>query len=344
MRYMRTTSRIGCACLLVGALALTACGSSDSGGGSSSDSGSGGGDGGKKPVKVAMVTAQKGLSFFVSMECGAKQAAQDLGGVDLSTQAPPDFDVASQQPMLQAAAQRKPDAMVFVPTDPKALVAFTQDLTAKNIPAVTLDGNLDQPVDTQNIRTDNKAAGQQSAQVMAEAIGDSGTVLMIGLTPGVPANQERIDSFKEEIEKNHPNIKLLETLYPGADQNKAATQASAAIRANPDLKGIYVSHLAAAQGAASAILGAEKRGEIKLIAYDADPEQVRDLKEGVYDALVVQKPYTEGYEATTLAVQVARGEVKADSVEDVRLIAPVIATRENIDSPEVSEFLYKTSC
>lgn len=337
MRYMRETRRVGCAFLVIGAMTLTACGSSDSDDGSAAE-------GGKKKVDVSMVTAQKGSSFFVSMECGAKQAAQELGNVDLSMQAPPDFDVTSQQPMLQAAAQKNPDAMVFVPTDPKALVQFTQDLTSKNIPAVTLDGNLDQPVDSQNIRTDNKQAGQLAAQEMAKSIGDAGTVLMIGLTPGVPANQERIDSFKQEIEENHPDIKLLEPVYPGADQNKAATQASAAIRANSDLKGIYVSHLAAAQGAASAILGADKRGEIKLIAYDADPEQVRDLKDGVYDALVVQKPFTEGYEATKLAVQLARGETKADSVEDVRLIAPVIATRDNIDTPEVSEFLYTTSC
>lgn len=337
MRYMRKTSRIGCALLAIGALTVTACGSSN-------DSSGSGGSGGKKKVDVAMVTAQKGLSFFVSMECGAKDAARELGNVDLSIQAPPDFDVASQQPILQAAAQKNPDAMVFVPTDPKALVQFTQDLTAKNVPAVTLDGSLDKPVDSQNIRTDNKQAGTLAAQQMAKSIGDAGTVLMIGLTPGVPANQERIDSFKAEIEANHANIKLLEPQYPGADQNKAATQASAAIRANPDLKGIYVSHLAAAQGAASAILGAKKLGKIKLIAYDADPEQVRDLKDGVYDALVVQKPYTEGYEATKLAVQLARGETKADAVEDVRLIAPVIATKDNIDSPEVTKFLYKTSC
>src|SRR3954470_11141627 len=119
MRYMSKTSRLGCALLAVGALTVTACSSDDSSGS--------GGDGGKKKVDVSMVTAQKGLSFFVSMECGAKDAARELGNVDLSIQAPPDFDVASQQPMLQAAAQKNPDAMVFVPTDPKALVQFTQD-------------------------------------------------------------------------------------------------------------------------------------------------------------------------------------------------------------------------
>ena len=167
---------------------------------------------------------------------------------------------------------------------------------------------------------------------------------IVALNPGVVGNQQRADGFLNVLKEKYPNIKVLPIEYPGSDQNKAAEVVAAAIQANPDLKGIYTTHSNAAVGTSSAVIGAGLQGKVKIIAYDADPQQVRDLKEGVYDALVVQSPYLEGFNSVKLVTQVLRGEVDPATLEDVAYPPMVVATRENLDSPEVSKALYVDAC
>ncbi len=298
----------------------------------------------QKPLSIEFVAGIVGIPFYTSMECGARDAAKELG-VDLHWAGPPQWDLALQMPILQAAIERDPDGLVLAPTDPTALITIVEDLVNnKHIPVVTVDGNLAKPVDLQNIRTDNVAAGGLAAEAMAKAIGGKGTVLVVGLDPGVAANQERVDGFTAVLKEKYPDIKVLPTEYPGSDQNKAAEIVSAALQANPDLKGIYTTHSNAAVGTSSAVIGAGLQGKVKIIAYDADPGQVRDLKAGVYDALVVQSPYLEGYNSVTLVTKILRGEVDPSTLEDVAHPPMVVATRENIDTPEVKKNLYVDSC
>lgn len=294
--------------------------------------------------KIEFVAGIVGIPFYTSMECGARDAAKELG-VELNWAGPPQWDLALQMPILQASIERGPNGLVLAPTDPNALVTIVEDLvTNKKIPVVTVDGNLSKPVDLQNIRTNNLAAGGLAAEAMAQAIGGAGAVLVVGLDPGVAANQERVDGFTKVLTGKYPNIKVLPTEYPGTDQNKAAEIVSAALQANPDLKGIYTTHSNAAVGTSSAVIGAGQQGKVKIIAYDADPGQVRDLKAGVYDALIVQSPYLEGYDSVTLVTKILRGEVDPAKLEDVAHPPMVVATRDNIDAPEVKKNLYVDAC
>lgn len=294
--------------------------------------------------KIEFVAGIVGIPFYTSMECGARDAAKDLG-VELNWAGPPQWDLALQMPILQASIERDPDGIILAPTDPNALITIVEDLVEnKNIPVITVDGNLSQPVDIQNIRTDNLAAGGLAAEAMAEAIGGDGSVLIVALDPGVLANQERADGFITVMKEKYPNINVLPTEYPGSDQNKAAEIVSAALQANPDLAGIYTTHSNAAVGTSSAVIGAGKQGEVKIIAYDADAGQVRDLKDGIYDALVVQSPYLEGYDSVTLMTKILRGEVDPSTLEDVAHPPMVVATRDNVDDPAVKKNLYVDSC
>lgn len=294
--------------------------------------------------KIEFVAGIVGIPFYTSMECGARDAAKELG-VELNWAGPPQWDLALQMPILQASIERGPNGLILAPTDPNALVSIVEDLvTNKKIPVVTVDGSLSKPVDLQNIRTDNIAAGGLAAEAMAKSIGGAGTVLVVGLDPGVTGNEERVSGFTKVLKEKYPDIKVLPTEYPGTDQNKAAEIVSAALQANPDLKGIYTTHSNAAVGTSSAVIGAGQQGKVKIIAYDADPGQVRDLRAGVYDALVVQSPYLEGYDSVTLVTKILRGEIDPAKLEDVTHPPMVVATRENIDAPEVKKNLYVDAC
>ena len=298
---------------------------------------------GEKSVSIAFLPGIIGDPFYTSMECGARAAAKEFN-VNLSWAGPTDWDVAKQQPFIDAATQMKPDGIVLAPTDPKALITVVKQWREGGTPVVTVDAALDEPVEIQNLQSNHVAGGEAAATAMVDVAGEEGTYLILGLRPGVSDIDARVKGFVDHFTKKHPKAKLLPVAYPETNSTKASEQVSAAIQANPDLKGVYATHFAAATGAASAILEAGKQGEIKLVSFDASPQQVRDLRDGVYDALIVQKPYQMGFDSVKLVSDLVRKTVEPATVEHSNLLNFVIATRNNLSDPKISNYLYVDAC
>jgi len=295
------------------------------------------------PVSIAFLAGIIGDPFYTSMECGAEAAAKEFN-VDLSWTGPTAWDIAQQQPFIDAALQSHPAGVVLAPTDSKALIATVKSLMDGGTPVVTVDAPIDEPVDLQSIQSNHYLGGVAAGKAMAQVTSGDGTYLVLGLHPGLPDIDARVRGFTETFPKDHPKAIILPVGYPETSATKAAELVSAAIQANPDLKGVYATHYAASVGAAAAILQAGKKGDIKVIAFDAAPEQVRDLKDGVYDALIVQEPYLMGYESVKTVAGVIRKTIDKATIKHDNLLPFTIATRDNIADPDVSKYLYVDKC
>lgn len=294
-------------------------------------------------VTIAALPGQVGIPFYTSMQCGAEAAAKEFD-VSLSWDGPPDWDISKQQPFIDAALQRAPQGVVLAPTDSGALVGQVETLEAAGTPVITVDAPLDKPVETQSIQSNHFDGGVAAAKVMEQVAGQTGTFVVVGMRPGLPDIDARVNGFVETFTKDSPEATVLPILYPETSSTKAAQQVAAAIQANPDIKGVYVTHSAAAEGASAAILEAGLRGQVKLVSFDADPQQIRDLRDGVYDALIVQEPYQMGYQSVKNLAALIRGEVaKADLPHD-NFLPSVVVTRDNMNEPAIKDAFYKTSC
>ena len=295
---------------------------------------------GTKP-KVVFVAGQVGIPFYTSVQCGAQDAAKKYA-VDLKWTGSTDWDISKEMPFINAAMQLKPKAIIFSPTDSTALVPVAKQMSKKGIFPITVDAPLAKPVDVANFQSNHFAGGVAAAKAMIKLTGGKGTYLDVDLKPGLPDIGARTRGFVTTMKAR--GAKVLPIAYPGTDSSKAAAMVSAAIRAHSDLTGVYVTHSAAAQGASAAIKQAGKQGKIKLIAFDADPQQITDLKRGVYDALVVQEPYQMGWQSVKLAGQLARGQVKPSQVNEEHLLPFFVVTRSNVNNPKVKQNFYKASC
>jgi ribose transport system substrate-binding protein len=106
----------------------------------------------------------------------------------------------------------------------------------------------------------------------------------------------------------------------------------------PELRGVFVSDLIMAKGAAQAV--AEKRTNkggdtINLIGFGADNKLVQYLQDGAVGALVVQDPFRMGYDGIKTALAASRGEpVPANIDTGANLI-----TKANINSARSQELI-----
>ena len=275
-----------------------------------SASGSGASTG--EAVRVAFVAGQIGITFYTGVECGAKAAAKEFN-VDLNWTGSHNWDINETRPLIDAAKATNPQGWVISPTDPDALISDIEGFMAAKQWNVTIDAPMSKPVELQNIQSNHYEGGKTAAAAMLKLTGGTGTYLVLHMTPGLPDIGGRADGFRDAM--TQAGAKVLDYVYPGTDQAKAADAVTAAINAHSDLAGVYATHETAANGAASAIKAAGKNGAIKLVAFDSAPNQIADLKAGVYDGLIAQAPFNMGYYSVKLVADAIRGAVDTSTVK-----------------------------
>lgn len=298
---------------------------------------SGGSTGSSDKVKVAFVAGQIGITFYTGVECGAKAAANEFN-VDLNWTGSHNWDINETRPLIDAAKATNPQGWVISPTDPDALVSDIKGFMDAKQWVVTIDAPMSQPVELQNIQSNHYAGGETAAKAMLALTGGKGSYLVLHMQPGLPDIGGRADGFRDAMVAAGASV--LEYVYPGTDQAKAADAVTAAISAYPDLAGVYATHETAANGASSAVKAAGKTGQIKLVAFDSAPNQVADLKKGVYDSLIAQAPFNMGYYSVKMVADAIRGTVDTAAVVHDNPTGLYAITAANADDPATLPWIY----
>lgn len=328
------------AMLLILALALVGCGGSStppaqSGGGTPAP-----GPSGSEPEKKLKITLIEGVAndtFYISMARGAREKAQELG-IEVDVQGALTWDVAEQTKVLNAVIAKKPDAILIAPTDRKGMYAPLKAAVDAGIPVILVDTTLDDAsIALTNIASDNYEGGKEAAKALAELVGAKGKVFTLNTKPGISTSDERVRGFEDGL-KDFPEIEYLGVQFNDDDTTKATSVTSAMLQRNPDLAGIFVTNQIGGMGANVALKNAQKADEVKMVEFDGGPDQVKALKEGIVQSLIVQKPLEIGAKGVEVAAAYLRDGKK--DFEAVVTTGFVVATQENMEDPEISKYFY----
>jgi len=271
----------------------------------------------QKKYTIALIPGLTTDGFYITMHKGAEAEAQKLGAT-LIFQGGPEFSPTTQIPVLNAIIARKPDAILIAPTDKQQLIAPLKKAFDAGIKIITVDtfigdngmyqtgkGNADFPLSY--VASDNVQGGRIAADSLAKAIGGKGKVYVSNVKPGISTTDQREQGFKEEMKK-YPGISVLQTQYNDDDANKAASQLAAVLARNPDLKGVFGANLFSAEGAATGVKTAGKRGVIKVAAFDCPESIINDIKGGTIDLAICQHPADMGRIGVQYAVDALNGK------------------------------------
>jgi ribose transport system substrate-binding protein len=285
---------------------------------------------------MTLIAGVKGDEFYITMNCGAQEKAKELG-VTLDFQGPDQFDAAQQTPIVDAVAAKSPDAILIAPTDTKALFAPIS-AAAQNSKIVLVDTTLEDPsMAVSQIASDNVGGGKTAGETLLDLIGGKGKVLVVNVKPGISTTDQRGQGFEEAV-KGQPGVEYLGQEYSQDDPAIAAQIVTSTLAKHPDLKGIFATNLFSAEGAASGLRQAGKLDEVKIVGFDAGPKQVKDLEDGLVQALIAQKPADIGAQGVEQAVKALKGE---ETTPEIGTDFEVI-TKDNLS--EMQDVLYKPSC
>ena len=101
---------------------------------------------------------------------------------------------------------------------------------------------------------------------------------------------------------------------------------------------MFAANLFSAEGTATGVRQAGKQEQVKIVGFDAGPNQVKALKEGTVQALVAQQPALIGQYGVDAAVTALSGAPTPKVQTGFEII-----TRDNVDG-EGAAAIYKSSC
>lgn len=303
--------------------------------------------GGKK-YTLALVQGVKGDPFYVTMEKGARAKAQELG-VDLIVDGPAQFDAVLQTPIVDALIARGINALIIAACDKQAMIAPLQRANDAGIKVISVDtfigdGDYDKgPVKfpISYIGSDNTQGGKIAGDALIKAIGGKGKIYIQNVKPGISTTDQREQGCKQAIDASGGAATLVGVDYNGDSAAKAAEQTAALLQRTPDLGGIFGCNLFSAEGAAQAVKNANKQGAIKIANFDAPEQAIKDLKDGIVDLVIAQKPGEMGSTAVDYAVKALKGDT--GGLKKRVPTGYVVIDKNNVDTPEAQAAIYKSS-
>ena len=332
------------AAAVAGSVLLAACGGEST---PSTTTGSGSTSPSTKKYTIALVQGVKGDPFYVTMEKGAQTMADKLGAT-LVVDGPAQFSASLQAPIVDALIAQKVDAMIIAACDKQAMIAPLQRANDAGIKIISVDtylgdgdyanGPVKFPISY--IGSDNLEGGKIAGEALIKAIGGKGAIYIQNVKPGISTTDQREQGCKAAIDASGGAVTLAGVDYNNDSSATSAQQTSAVLQRGKPVAGIFGTNLFGAEGAAQAVKNANKQGAVKIANFDAPEQAITDLKNGVVDIVIAQKPGEMGSTAVQYAVDALNGKTT-----DLKKRVPtgyVIITSANVNTPEAQDAIYKS--
>ncbi len=263
--------------------------------------------------------------FWKACWVGAQKAAAEYKGIKLTYTSPTVSDsIEEQMRIFDDIILKRPDGIVFVPTDYVALAPTVAKMNKAKIPVFNYCNELTGGTYEIYVGCNDEQMAYENAKNVFKAVGNKGNVIIQHGVPGAITAQDRVKGFERAL-KETPDMKLL-TIQP-ADYNrvKAMQVMENLLQRYPKIDVVLAANDEQALGCVEAIDAAGRLGQIKVTGTDANPDAAHSILAGRQFATADYSGHDQGYIVTKAAIEFLRGNKIPKKV----LLPVVLVTKEN---------------
>ena len=259
---------------------------------------------------VAMLPKSKGNAYFISCKAGADKAAKELG-VQLLFDGPTDSNAAKQNEIVENWITLGVDVIAVAAENKEGISTALRKAQKQGIKVVTYDA--DAMTDARSFFVNQatpEGIGQGLMDEAARLTGGEGEFAMIVASLTAANQREWQKHVEARLKEKYPKMKLV-AVRPCDDlKDKAQSEATAMLSANPKLKLIMAICSPGVPGAAEAVKQAGKTGKVKVMGLGLPNENRRYVKDGVTDSIILWNTGDLGYLTIYAGVALAKDELK----------------------------------
>lgn len=230
------------------------------------------------------------------------------------------------------------DGIVLAPLDSTALVPSVANARSAGIPTVIFDSGLsDESIIVSYVATDNYRGGALAAREIGNRLHGKGNVILLRYNVGSESTEQREQGFLDTLRKEYPDMKILsDDQYSGTTALEAQNKALQLCNQFGDkLNGFFSVCEPDTMGVLGALEQEGLAGKVTFIGFDPGPQLVPAMAERKIHGLVLQDPVAMGY----LSVKALVGHLRGEKVDKRINTGEVMATPENMNSPEMKKLL-----
>lgn len=259
---------------------------------------------------VAFLPKSKGNAYFISCKAGAEKAAKELG-VELLFDGPTDSNAAKQNEIVENWITLGVDVIAVAAENKEGISTALRKAQKQGIKVVTYDA--DAMPDARSFFVNQatpEGIGHALMDDAARLLKGEGEFAMITASLTAANQREWQKHIEARLKEKYPKMKLV-AVRPCDDlKDKAQSEATAMMSANPNLKLIMAICSPGVPGAAEAVKQAGKTGKVKVIGLGLPNENKRYVHEGVTDTVILWNTGDLGYLTIHAGVALAKGELK----------------------------------
>src|ERR1700730_14036031 len=272
----------------------------------------------QEPEAIATLIKGQSNPIVRGVRVGSETMAGKLGDQSMHFVPRTENSVPEQLALVDEVLSNKPDALVFSPSDPKAMLPAMEKLTAAGIAVVNVIDRLAGGQAVAYVGNDDYDLAVVTARYLLKAMGGKGNVVMLEGPPTLATAVARSRGFNDAL-KEFPDIKLLAAKSANYARPVAQQTMRDFLRAYPQIDGVLAANDPMAIGANEALKAASKKALV--VGINASTEVLEFIKSGEILASGDYNGYIQGCLAAEIAVRHLR---KQEAPKEVILKSVVI--------------------
>ncbi|HUB49587.1 MAG TPA: ABC transporter substrate-binding protein [Acetobacteraceae bacterium] len=290
-------------------------------------------------AKIDVIVKATTSQYWATVFDGARKAAQVLGVQIATLGAPSELDAAQEVSIMENAISAHPTGIVIAATNAQALAEPIAAATKAGIPVVVIDSDANTKDYVTFLATNNETGGQKAADEIARCVKartgkEAGDVAYLTALAGAQSLNDRDKGFVEELKK-YPGLKIVEHRVGNNQPAKALSDSEDVLTRHPDLVAMFADNELEGDGAGTAVSEKGLGSKLCLVAFDTSDTELKFVRSGIIDGLIVQNPYMMGYAGVWYALAAAHGAVFPKYVDT----GVSVVTKDNITNPQMAGLL-----
>lgn len=284
---------------------------------------------------VAVIPRACGTPLWEPEHAGAAHVAHRKGWTVYWNAPTREDDVAGQIDLLEKVVTRHYAGIIISPDEALPLRSPIRRIVSEGLPVVVVGTNLGIAPGTKlsYILNDDAAGGQMAARRLGKILNGKGSIAILGINPQLTGITARERSFESTLEREYPNIHVVARRLGYYSVPQEQQVAEDLLNGGEALDAIVALSHISTRGAFYALVEFHKTRTIKLIGFDQD--LMPPIRTGGIDSVVMESTYDMG----RMAMEIMNAEIRGQNVPGVSVVAPLLMTKENIDSPQIRQQL-----
>jgi len=277
---------------------------------------------------IAVFTKNQTNPYFQAVRVGADASAKALGAKAIQYIPTKPDSIPEQLSQVEDVIVKKPDAIVFIPVDYKALVPAVEKINAAGIPVTNITDRIAGGKLVAYVGADDYNIGLATARYLLKQMGGKGNVVILEGVKGSLTNTDRVRGFNDALKEN-PNVKLLASQPANYQRLNALQVMENLMQSHPQIDGVLAANDPMAVGALEALEGANRKALV--VGINGSKEAVGLIKAGKLLASGDFNGFIQGCLGTEIAIRNLRKEATPKEI----ILKPVVIEKSNTGAYEV---------